>query len=155
MKPIYDGVLRHLIWPPLKRRPHISILHGTIESSEGGVPGALSMRSRSPFTMAFHAILSVYRQKDVPVRAFPMALQSLLKWGLFCWDFLVLGDYILLTSKPDSQSVRHAIMELFHDGVLRYLICPPPKGRPHMSILHGTTESSAGGVIMPGFFSPG
>ncbi|PUU84188.1 hypothetical protein B9Z19DRAFT_1070797, partial [Tuber borchii] len=37
------------------------------------------MRSQSPFTTAFYAIPSVHRQKDVPIQAFPMALQSSLK----------------------------------------------------------------------------
>ncbi|PUU82022.1 hypothetical protein B9Z19DRAFT_1121434 [Tuber borchii] len=82
---------------------------------------ALSMQSRSPFTTAFYAILSVDHQKDVPIHAFPMALQN-------------------------SGGVRHAIMKPFYDGVLHYPICPPPKGHPNTSIFHGATESSEGGV---------
>ncbi|PUU72288.1 hypothetical protein B9Z19DRAFT_1097602 [Tuber borchii] len=178
------------------------------------------MRSRSPFTTAFYAIPSVHRQKDIPIRAFSMALQRGSLCGIFfvlgvyrvltlkpdsqsikyaiakpfydgvlchpicpppkgrlhtsifhgatesseggslCRVFLVLGVYSVLTLKPDSQSVKHAIMKPFYDGpfcnvVLRHPICPPPKGRLHTSILHGATESSEGGVIMPGFFSPG
>ncbi|PUU73081.1 hypothetical protein B9Z19DRAFT_1135870 [Tuber borchii] len=42
-------------------------------------------------------------------------------------------------------------MKPFYDGVLRHPLCPPPKGHPHMSIFHGATESSEGGVHMPGF----
>ncbi|PUU73952.1 hypothetical protein B9Z19DRAFT_1134094 [Tuber borchii] len=51
-----------------------------------------------------------------------------------------------LTLKSDSGSVMHGITELFNDGVLRYPICQPPKGRPHMSIFHGATESSEWGI---------
>ncbi|PUU72127.1 hypothetical protein B9Z19DRAFT_1098051, partial [Tuber borchii] len=32
-----------------------------------------------PFTTAFYAIPSVHRRKDIPIRAFSMALQSVLK----------------------------------------------------------------------------
>ncbi|PUU77714.1 hypothetical protein B9Z19DRAFT_141516 [Tuber borchii] len=172
------------------------------------------MRSQSPFTAAFYAIPSVHRQRDIPIRAFSMALQSLLKgesicrvfldvWkaltlkpdsggvrhaimnpfydgilrhpicpppkgrlhtsifhgatessegGSLCRVFLVVGVYRVLTLKPDSGGVRHAIMKPFYDGILRHPLCPPPKGHPHTSIFHGTTESSEGGVHMPGFF---
>ncbi|PUU72679.1 hypothetical protein B9Z19DRAFT_1137016 [Tuber borchii] len=100
------------------------ISHGIEISIAGGVeemiPGALGMRSRSPFTTAFYAIPSVHRQKDVSIQAFPMALQN-------------------------SGGVRHAIMKPFYDGVLHHPICPPPKGHPHTSIFHGATESSEGG----------
>ncbi|PUU84126.1 hypothetical protein B9Z19DRAFT_1070640 [Tuber borchii] len=51
------------------------------------IPGALGMRSGSPFTTAFYAIPSVHRQKDVSIPAFSMALQSSLKgeslWRVF------------------------------------------------------------------------
>ncbi|PUU72285.1 hypothetical protein B9Z19DRAFT_1138270 [Tuber borchii] len=129
-EPVNDGVLRDPIYPPPKGRPHTSIFHGTTESSEGGIPGALGMRSRSPFTTSFYAIPSVHRQKDVPIQASSMALQNF-------------------------GSVRHVIIEPFYNVILRHRICPPPKGRLHTSILDGATESSEGGVIMPGFFSPG
>ncbi|PUU82483.1 hypothetical protein B9Z19DRAFT_1190353 [Tuber borchii] len=188
-KPFYDGVLRHPICPPPKGHPHTSIFHGATESSEGGslcrIPGALGMRSRSPFTTAFYPIPSAHRQKDVSIRAFSMALQNsggvrhaIMKpfyddvlhhpgcrppkgrphtsishgatesseGGSLCRVFLVLGVYRVLTLKPDSQSVKHAIMKPFYDGVLRHPICPPPKGHPHTSIFHGATESSEGGI---------
>ncbi|PUU79611.1 hypothetical protein B9Z19DRAFT_1124961 [Tuber borchii] len=125
MKPFYDGILRHPICPPPIGRPHTSIFHGATEFYEGGVrmiPGALGMRSQSPFTTAFYAIPSVHRQKDVSIEAFPMALQN-------------------------SGGIRHAIMEPFYDGVLHHPICPAPKGHPHTSILHGATESSEGGIL--------
>ncbi|PUU72151.1 hypothetical protein B9Z19DRAFT_1097951 [Tuber borchii] len=155
--------------------------------------------------MAFYAIPSVHRQKDIPIRAFSMALQSLLKGESICrifldvWKALTLkpdswgvrhamtkpfydgvlyypicpppkerlhtsifhgatellkGDvYRVLTLKPDSQSVKHAITKPFYDSVLCHPICPPPKGRPHTSISHGATEFSEGGVLMAGFLS--
>ncbi|PUU72219.1 hypothetical protein B9Z19DRAFT_1097761, partial [Tuber borchii] len=156
-----------------------------------------------PFTTAFYAILSVHRQKDIPIRAFSMALQSLLKGesicqpdsggvrnaimkpfydgvlrnpicpppkgrlhtsifhgatessegGSLCRVFLVQGVYRVLTLKPDSQRVKHAITKPFYDGVLRHPICPPPKGRLHTSISHGATEFSEGGVLIAGFLS--
>ncbi|PUU81866.1 hypothetical protein B9Z19DRAFT_1121653 [Tuber borchii] len=106
MKPFYDGVLRHPLSPPPKGHPHTSIFHGATESSEGGslcrIRRALRMRSRSPFMTAFYAILSVHRQKDVPIQAFPMALQN-------------------------SGGIRHAIMRPFYDGVLHHPVCPAPK----------------------------
>ncbi|PUU83400.1 hypothetical protein B9Z19DRAFT_1072834 [Tuber borchii] len=71
--------------------------------------------------------------------------------GSLCWVFLVLGVYRVLTLKPDSQSVKHAIMKPFYDGVLHHPFCPPPKGRPHTSISHGATEFSEGGVLMADF----
>ncbi|PUU79383.1 hypothetical protein B9Z19DRAFT_1192635 [Tuber borchii] len=189
-EPFYDSVLRHPICPPPKGRPHTSISHGATEFSEGGVliagflsadfiiPGALGMRSRSPFTTAFYAIPSVHRQKDVPIQVFSMALQS----HFWCvrhaitepfYD-VILCPPICLPPKghhhtstfhgatesseggvimPDSGGVRHAIMKPFYDGVLRHPICPPPKGRPHTSISHGATEFSEGGVLMAGFLS--
>ncbi|PUU72251.1 hypothetical protein B9Z19DRAFT_718862 [Tuber borchii] len=128
MEPFNDGVLPHPIYPPPKGYPHTSILHGATESSEGGILGALGMRSRNPLTTAFYTIPSVHRQKDVPIRALSIAQQSLLKGG-------------------------HVIMEPFYDGVLRHPICPPPKGRPHTSISHGATEFSEGGVLMVDFLS--
>ncbi|PUU72216.1 hypothetical protein B9Z19DRAFT_1197697 [Tuber borchii] len=133
VEPFYDGVLRHPLCPPPKGHHHTSIFHGATESSEGGIPGALGMRSRSPFTTAFYAIPSVHRQKDVSIRAFSMALQSPLK-GIIM---------------PDSKSVKHAITKPFYEGVLRYPVCPPPKGRPHTSISHGATDFSEGGALMP------
>ncbi|PUU73551.1 hypothetical protein B9Z19DRAFT_1134970 [Tuber borchii] len=148
--PFYDGVLRHPIYSPPKGRPYTGIFHGATESSEGGIPGDLAMRSRNPLTMAFYAIPSIHHQKDVPTQVFSMALQSLLKGGSLFWVFLDIWK--ALTLKPDSRSVRHAITEPFNDGVLRHPICQPPKGSPHTSILHGATESSEGGVLMPGFF---
>ncbi|PUU76872.1 hypothetical protein B9Z19DRAFT_1129103 [Tuber borchii] len=86
-----------------------------------GESGALAMRSRNPLTTAFYTIPSIHHQKDVPIQ----------------------------TLKPDSGSVRHVIMEPFYDVVPRHPFCPPPKERPHTSILHGATESSNEGVIMP------
>ncbi|PUU72247.1 hypothetical protein B9Z19DRAFT_728248 [Tuber borchii] len=146
MGPFYDIVLRHPICPLPKGRLYTSILHGATDTSEEGIPGALGMQSRSPFTTSFYAMPFVYRQKGVPIRAFSMALQSLLKGGSLCRAFLVRGVWRALTLKPDSGGVRHAIMELFDGSVLRYPICPPPKGCPHTSILHGATESSEGEI---------
>ncbi|PUU77510.1 hypothetical protein B9Z19DRAFT_1086098 [Tuber borchii] len=105
------------------------------------------MRSRSPFRTAFYAIPSVHHQKDVPIQAFPMALQreSLCRVFLDIWK--------ALTLKPDSGGVWHAITKPFCDGVLRHPICPSPKGRLHTSISHGATEFSEGGVLMAGFLS--
>ncbi|PUU82480.1 hypothetical protein B9Z19DRAFT_1120676 [Tuber borchii] len=122
-KPFDDGVLRNPFCPPPKGHPHMSIFHGATESSEGGIPGALGMRSRSPFTTAFYAIPSVHRQKDVSIRAFSRALQK-------------------------SQSIEHAITKPFYDGVLRYPIYPPPKGRLHTSIFHGATDQIPGALGM-------
>ncbi|PUU84226.1 hypothetical protein B9Z19DRAFT_1118101 [Tuber borchii] len=149
-EPFYDGVLRHPIYPPPKGRPHTGIFHGATESSEWGIPGALAMRSWNPLMMAFYAIPSIHRQKDVPIQDVSMALQSLLKRGPLYQFFLDIGR--ALTLKPDSGSVRHAIMEPFNNGVLRYPICHLPKGCPHTRIFHGATESSEGGVLMPSFF---
>ncbi|PUU78351.1 hypothetical protein B9Z19DRAFT_1126850 [Tuber borchii] len=145
-KPFYDGVLCHPICPPPKGRPHTSIFHGATESSEGGIPGALGMRSRSSFTTTFYTIQAVDRHKSVPIRAFSMALQSLLKGESLCWCFL--NIWKALTLKPDSGGVRHAIVKPFYDGVLHHLVCPPPKGCPYTSISHGATEFSEGGVLM-------
>ncbi|PUU73382.1 hypothetical protein B9Z19DRAFT_545514 [Tuber borchii] len=72
------------------------------------------MRSRNPLTMAFYAIPSIHHQRGVPIRAFSMALQSLLKGGSLCRVFLDIWK--VLTLKPDSGSVRHAIMEPFDDS---------------------------------------
>ncbi|PUU74325.1 hypothetical protein B9Z19DRAFT_1093068 [Tuber borchii] len=103
------------------------------------------MRSRSPLTTAFYAIPSVHRQKDIPIRAFSMALQSLLKGESICRVFL--DVWKALTLKPDSGGVRYAITEPFYNGVLRHPICPPPKGHPHTSIFHGATELLKGESI--------
>ncbi|PUU72574.1 hypothetical protein B9Z19DRAFT_1096987, partial [Tuber borchii] len=98
-----------------------------------------------PFTTAFYAIPSVHCQKDIPIRAFSMALQSLLKGESICRVFL--DVWKVLTLKPDSGGVRHAITKPFYDSVQRHPICPPPKGRLHTSIFHGATESSEGGSL--------
>ncbi|PUU80789.1 hypothetical protein B9Z19DRAFT_1123038 [Tuber borchii] len=82
---------------------------------------------------------------NIPIRAFSMALQSLLKGESICQVFL--DVWKALTLKPDSWGVRHAIMKPFHNGVLCHPICPPPKGHPHTSIFHGATESSEGGSL--------
>ncbi|PUU81468.1 hypothetical protein B9Z19DRAFT_1191092 [Tuber borchii] len=170
MKPFYDGVLHHPICPPPKGHPHTSIFHGATESSERGIPGALGMRSQSPFTTAFYAIPSVHRQKDVSIRAFSMALQSPLKGdhyagqilralsmrsqGPFTTAFYAIPSVHRQKDVPiqefpmvlqNSGGVRDAIMKSFYDGVLHHPICPPPKGHPHTSIFHGATESSEGG----------
>ncbi|PUU84125.1 hypothetical protein B9Z19DRAFT_1070638, partial [Tuber borchii] len=89
-------------------------------------------------TTTFYTIQAVDRQKGVPIRAFSMVLQSILK-----------GE--VLTLKPDSGGVKHAIAKPFYDGILRHPICAPPKGHPHTSTFHGATESSEGGVHMPSF----
>ncbi|PUU73329.1 hypothetical protein B9Z19DRAFT_1095245, partial [Tuber borchii] len=94
------------------------------------------------FTTAFNAIPSVHRHKNFPIRAFSMALQSLLKGESIYQVFL--DVWKVLTLKPDSGGVRHAITKTFYDGVLRHPICPPPKGRLHTSIFHRATESSEG-----------
>ncbi|PUU72911.1 hypothetical protein B9Z19DRAFT_1136405 [Tuber borchii] len=139
-KPFYINVLHHPHCRPPKGRPHTSIFHGATEFSE--IPGALGMRSRSPFTTGFYAIPSVHRQKDIPIRAFSMALQILQKGESLCQVFLDVWN--ALTLKPDSGGVRHAILKPFYDGVLCHPICLPPKGHPHTSIFHGATESSEG-----------
>ncbi|PUU73802.1 hypothetical protein B9Z19DRAFT_1196693 [Tuber borchii] len=148
MKPFYDGVLRHPLCLPPKGNPHTSIFHGATESSEGGslcrILRALSMRSRSPYTTAFYAIPSVHRQKDVPIQVFPMALQSLLKGESICRVFL--DVWKVLTLKPDSGGIRHAIMKPFYDGALRHPLCPPPKRRLHTSIFHGATDQIPGAL---------
>ncbi|PUU75217.1 hypothetical protein B9Z19DRAFT_1195644 [Tuber borchii] len=118
-EPFNDSVLHHPICPPPKGHPHMSIFHGATESSEGGIPGALDMRSRSPFPTAFYAIPSVHRQKDVPIQAFSMALQN-------------------------SGCVRNAITEPFYDVILCPPVYLPPKGHHHTSTFHGATESSEG-----------
>ncbi|PUU83408.1 hypothetical protein B9Z19DRAFT_1072560 [Tuber borchii] len=64
----------------------------------------------------------------------------------------------VLTLKPDSGGVRHAIAKPFYDGpfydgILRHPICPPPKGRLHTSIFHGATEFSEEGALMAGVLS--
>ncbi|PUU83601.1 hypothetical protein B9Z19DRAFT_1072141, partial [Tuber borchii] len=101
-----------------------------------------------PFTTAFDAIPSVHHQKDIPIRAFSMALQSLLKGESICRVFL--NVWKALTLKPDSGGVKHAIMKPFYNGVLHHPICPPQKGHLYTSIFHGTTELSEGGVLMAG-----
>ncbi|PUU79463.1 hypothetical protein B9Z19DRAFT_1125137 [Tuber borchii] len=50
----------------------------------------------------------------------------------------------------EGGGVENAIAKRLYNGVLRYLICPPPKGCPHMSIFHYATESSEGEVLMLG-----
>ncbi|PUU72252.1 hypothetical protein B9Z19DRAFT_1197674 [Tuber borchii] len=125
-KPFSDSVLRHPIYRQPKGHLHMTISHGARDQ----IPGALGMRSRSPFTTAFYAIPSVHRQKDIPIRAFSMVLQN-------------------------SRGGRHAIPKPFYDSVLRHPIYPPPKGRLHTSIFHGATDSSEGGSLywIPGALS--
>ncbi|PUU72118.1 hypothetical protein B9Z19DRAFT_1197741 [Tuber borchii] len=173
MKPFSDSFLRYPIYPQSKGHLHTTISHGATEFSEGGVliiPGALGMGSRSPFTTAFYAIPSVHRQKHIPIQAFSMALQSLLKGESICQIPGALGMRsrspfttafyaipsvhrqrdVSIQAFPvalqNSGGVRHAIMKPFYDGVLHHPICPPPKGHPHTSIFHGATESSEGGI---------
>ncbi|PUU82478.1 hypothetical protein B9Z19DRAFT_1120635 [Tuber borchii] len=54
------------------------------------------------------------------------------------------GEVLVL----DSGGVRHAIMKPFDNIVLQYPICPPPKGRLHMTISHGATGFSGVGEIL-------
>ncbi|PUU74923.1 hypothetical protein B9Z19DRAFT_1132251 [Tuber borchii] len=117
-KPFYVSILCHPICQPPK------------------IPGALGMRFRTPFTNAFYAIPSVHRKRDVPIGAFSIVLQSLLK-----------GVFLL----PDSWSVRGVIENPVSDSVLRHPICPQPKGHLHTTISHDAKEFSEGGVIMDGF----
>ncbi|PUU75356.1 hypothetical protein B9Z19DRAFT_1090575 [Tuber borchii] len=175
-KPFYDGVLRHPICPPPKGRPYTSISHGATVFSEGGgdhcagfffVLGVYRVLTLKPDSQSVkHAMAKPFYDGILchPICPPPKGRlhTSILhgatessEGGSLCRVFLVLGVYSVLTLKPDSQSVKHAIMKAFYDGVLRHPICPLPKGRLHTSILHGATESSEGGVIMPGFFSPG
>ncbi|PUU74187.1 hypothetical protein B9Z19DRAFT_1093466 [Tuber borchii] len=173
-KPFYDGVLCHPICAPPKGRLHTSVFHGATESSGGGslcrvflVLGVYRVLTLKPDSQSVkHAIAKPFYdgvlchpicpppKGRLHTSIFHGATESS-EGGSLCRVFLVLGVYSVLTLKPDSQSVKHAIMKPFYDGVLRHPICPPPKGRPYTSILHGATESSEGGVIMPGFFSPG
>ncbi|PUU81766.1 hypothetical protein B9Z19DRAFT_1121795 [Tuber borchii] len=174
-------VLWQGVWKALTLNPDSGGIRKAIARPFDQISGALAMRSRNPLTPAFYTIPSIHHQKDVPIEVFSMALQRLLKGGSLCR--VVLDVWKVLILKPDFGRVRHAIMDPFYDVflrhplcplpkedswsvrntitkpfydvVLRYPICPPPKGHPHMSILHGATESSEDGVIMPGVFSPG
>ncbi|PUU73213.1 hypothetical protein B9Z19DRAFT_1135611 [Tuber borchii] len=103
------------------------------------------MRSRSPVMTALYAIPSVHHQKDIPIRAFSKAVESLLKGESICLVFV--DVWKVLSLKPDSGGVRYAITKPFYDGVLRHPICPQPKGCLHKSIFHGATESSEGGSL--------
>ncbi|PUU73692.1 hypothetical protein B9Z19DRAFT_1134680 [Tuber borchii] len=141
MEPFNDGVLRNPICRLPKGHPHTSIFHGTTKSYSGSIRNMIT----EPFndSVLHHPICPP--PKGCPYTSILHGPTDNSEEGSLCWVFLVL----------DSWSVRHAITEPFYDVILHYAVCPLPKGRLHTSILHGATESAEGGVMMPGFFSPG
>ncbi|PUU80007.1 hypothetical protein B9Z19DRAFT_1124240 [Tuber borchii] len=52
-----------------------------LQSLLKGIPGALGMQSRGPFTTVFYGIPSVHGQKGISILPSPMALQSY-SWGV-------------------------------------------------------------------------